>query len=50
MEQKSNSIRLTLLGGVDEVGGNTVLLEDKSYDVRLFIDFGIKIRNYINIY
>ena len=50
MEQKSNSIRLTLLGGVDEVGGNTVLLEDKGYDVRLFIDFGINIGNYLDIY
>ena len=37
MEQKWNSIRLTLLGGINEVGGNTVLLEDNDYDVKIFI-------------
>ena len=32
-----------LLGGVNEVGGNWVLLEDFSYDVKIFLDFGVKI-------
>ncbi|MFX0038791.1 MAG: MBL fold metallo-hydrolase [Candidatus Heimdallarchaeota archaeon] len=50
MERKSSSVQLTLLGGVDEVGGNTVLLEDKRYDVKLFIDFGIKIGKYNDVY
>ncbi|MFX1450812.1 MAG: MBL fold metallo-hydrolase [Promethearchaeota archaeon] len=50
MEQKSNSIKLTLLGGVNEVGGNTILLEDGGYNVKIFIDFGIKIGNYNKIY
>lgn len=39
MQRKS--IRLTLLGSIDEVGGNTVLLDDLNYDIRIFIDFGI---------
>ncbi|MFW9969791.1 MAG: MBL fold metallo-hydrolase, partial [Candidatus Odinarchaeota archaeon] len=50
MEQKSNSIKLTLLGGVNEVGGNSVLLEDDNYNVKLLIDFGIKIKKYYNLY
>ena len=50
MDQKSSTVNLTLLGGVNEVGGNIVLLEDFSYDVKIFIDFGIKIKNYYNRY
>ena len=45
-----SSINLTFIGGVDEVGGNVVFLEDFVYDVNMFIDFGIKIGDYYNIY
>jgi len=47
---QKKSIRLTLLGGVNEVGGNTILLEDLEYDVKVFLDFGIKIKRYYDIY
>lgn len=50
MDQMTNFIRLTLLGGVNVVGGNTVFLEDEGYDVKIFIDFGIKIGNYYEKY
>jgi len=50
MEKTENSVRLTLLGGVNEVGGNIILLEDLEYDVKVFLDFGIKIKNYKNKY
>ena len=46
MQKLAKSINLTLLGGVNEVGGNTILLEDLTFDVKLFIDFGIKIKKY----
>ncbi|MBY8992191.1 MAG: hypothetical protein KGD58_15710 [Candidatus Lokiarchaeota archaeon] len=36
-----SSVKLTLYGGVNKVGGNKVLLEDNVYDVKVFIDFGI---------
>ncbi|KKN16991.1 hypothetical protein LCGC14_0970290, partial [marine sediment metagenome] len=48
MEKKT--VRLTLLGGVNEVGGNTILLEDYSYNVKIFIDFGLRIKKYYNEY
>jgi ribonuclease J len=50
MEQISNSINLTILGGIDEVGGNIIFLEDNGYNVKIFIDFGIKIRRYLDYY
>ncbi|KKM72370.1 hypothetical protein LCGC14_1421240, partial [marine sediment metagenome] len=50
MQENTQSISLTLLGGVNEVGGNTILLEDLEYDVKMFLDFGIKIKNYKNEY
>ena len=34
----SRMVNLTVYGGVDEIGGNKVLLEDG--DVRVFFDFG----------
>lgn len=43
-------VKLTFLGGVNEVGGNMVLLEDNNYDVKIIIDFGINIRNYMDHY
>ncbi len=50
MGEKSNLITLTLLGGIDEVGGNTIFLEDEGYNVKIFIDFGIKIGKYLDYY
>ena len=50
MENNREFIRMTLLGGVNEVGGNTILLEDFRYDLKIFLDFGIKIGNYLDIY
>ena len=43
---KSSDVSLTFLGGVNEVGGNNILLEDFKYDVKLFLDFGINIKNF----
>lgn len=45
-----DNISITFLGGVNEVGGNTVLLEDFAYDVKIFLDFGIKIGKYYGYY
>ena len=50
MENKPKTIRMTFLGGINEVGGNIVLLEDFYYDTKIFIDFGIKIKSYKNVY
>jgi len=50
MEKSEKSVRLTLLGGVNEVGGNIVLLEDLEYDVKVFLDFGIRIKKYKDVY
>ena len=43
---KNSAVRLTFLGGVNEVGGNRILIEDFNYDVKIFLDFGINIRNF----
>jgi mRNA degradation ribonuclease J1/J2 len=40
----SEKVAITLLGGVNEVGGNIVLLEDFEFDVKLFVDFGVNIK------
>ncbi len=37
-------IRLTFYCGVNEVGGNKVLLEDFGYEVKIFLDFGVNIQ------
>ena len=42
---KTSDVRLTFLGGVNEVGGNKILLEDFNYGVKLFLDFGINIKD-----
>ncbi len=47
MEQK---VKITLLGGVNEVGGNMVFLEDFHYNVRIFLDFGINIKKFNEYY
>ncbi len=38
MSSRSSETKLTLYGGVDEIGGNKILLEDKG--TRIFLDFG----------
>jgi len=45
---KTSDVRLTFLGGVNEVGGNKILLEDFNYDVKIFLDFGINIKDFNN--
>ena len=42
----SVGIKLTFLGGMGEVGGNAVLLEDSVFDVRIIIDFGINLQHW----
>jgi len=42
----NSGLKLTFLGGVNEVGGNTILLEDFSCDVKILLDFGINIKNF----
>ena len=44
------NVRITLLGGVNEVGGNLVLLEDFSYDIKIFLDFGVMIERFKDNY
>ncbi|MFW9783385.1 MAG: MBL fold metallo-hydrolase, partial [Candidatus Heimdallarchaeota archaeon] len=46
--EKSVSIRL--LGGVNEVGGNIIFLEDFNYGVKLILDFGVNIRRFKGLY
>ncbi|MFX0046772.1 MAG: MBL fold metallo-hydrolase [Candidatus Hermodarchaeota archaeon] len=43
---KTSDVRLTFLGGVSEVGGNKILLEDFNYGVKIFLDFGINIKEF----
>ncbi|NVM16421.1 MAG: hypothetical protein HWN80_01805 [Candidatus Lokiarchaeota archaeon] len=43
---KTSAGRLTFLGGVNEVGGNKILLEDFNYDVKILLDFGINIKHF----
>lgn len=43
---KTSDVRLTFLGGVNEVGGNNILLEDYKYNVKIFLDFGINIKKF----
>ncbi len=47
---KNSTVRLTFLGGVNEVGGNKILLEDFNYNVKIFLDFGINIKDYNDQY
>ena len=46
----SSKIAVTLLGGVNEVGGNIVLLEDFEFDVKILIDFGVNMRKFQELY
>jgi len=43
---KNSAVKLTFLGGVNEVGGNKILLEDFNHNVKIFLDFGINIKNF----
>jgi len=43
-------VRFTFLGGVNEVGGNIILLEDFTYDVKVLLDFGINIKDFNDQY
>ena len=47
MESK---VKLTFYGGVNEVGGNIILLEDFIYNVKVFMDFGINIKKFNDNY
>jgi len=42
----SSKVNLTFCGGVNEVGGNQIFLEDHTYKVKLFIDLGINMVQY----
>lgn len=42
----TDTIKIIILGGLNEVGGNIVLLEDINYDTKIFIDFVVKIKKY----
>jgi ribonuclease J len=44
------TVSIKVLGGANEVGGNLVLLEDFAFDVKLFLDFGIKIGHFYDYY
>jgi ribonuclease J len=39
-------VSIRLLGGVNEVGGNIVLVEDPLYNVKIFLDFGVNIKRF----
>ena len=43
---KNSAVKLTFLGGVNEVGGNKILLEDFNLDAKIFLDFGINIKSF----
>ena len=44
------SVHLTMLGGVNEVGGNAILVEDEIYNAKVLLDFGINTKNYNDNY
>ncbi len=46
----NDSVNLTFFGGINEIGGNFVLLEDSGYKVKLIIDFGINFNKYFEHY
>jgi ribonuclease J len=43
-------VKLTFFGGMGEVGGNMVFLEDLGYDVRIFLDFGMNMKFFLREY
>jgi len=40
------STSLTFYGGINEIGGNKILLEDSKADTKLFLDFGLNYSEY----
>jgi len=48
MNSKDKKIRLVFFGGIDEIGGNCVLLEDFGYKTKIIIDFGINFKKYFD--
>jgi len=36
----SKKVTITVFGGIEEIGGNKVLINDLGYDVKIFLDFG----------
>ena len=50
MRQVGKPLRICLLGGVNEMVGNIVLLEDFKYGVKLFLDFGVNIKRFKRLY
>jgi len=42
----ANKVKITLLGGMEEVGGNIILLEDEGYGVKIFLDFGVNMKKF----
>ena len=43
-------VSIRLLGGVNEVGGNIILLEDFKFGVKIFLDFGVNIKRFKAMY
>jgi ribonuclease J len=48
--ENAQKVKVTFLGGLNQVGGNIVLFEDPVYDLRLMLDFGINIGDYNRTY
>jgi len=48
--QVNHGVRLIFVGGVNEIGGNAVLLEDFEKNVKIFLDFGINTKRYNDHY
>ena len=36
----SKKVLITVFGGIEEIGGNKILIDDAGYDVKVFLDFG----------
>ena len=36
-------LKITFYGGVNEIGGNKILIEDKKSDASFFLDFGMNL-------
>ncbi len=43
-------VRLTFLGGFNEIGGNCILLEDFGLDITLLIDFGVNFKRFHEVF
>lgn len=36
----TKKVTITVFGGIEEIGGNKILIADSGYDVKIFLDFG----------